>query len=93
MAGDFIVQPNTIDLDTVFAKFAAIGDNLAVLITVICLIVVYWFGVLLLRRMDKKDLAKVYKLLSGHYQELQQLMWTVKVAAGDCHNLVYKSIL
>ena len=58
--GDFVVAPNTIDFDTVFGKFASnIGDNLAVLCTVIGLLVLYWLGLLLLRRMDKKDQSKV----------------------------------
>ena len=57
--GNFVVAPNTIDFDTVFAKFANIGDNLSVLGTIIGLIVVYWIGLVFFRRMDIKDLNKV----------------------------------
>ena len=56
---DFMVAPNTIDFNTVFNKFANIGDNLAVLLTVIALLILFWLGVLVLRRFDKADVEKV----------------------------------
>lgn len=62
-SADFMVAPNTIDFNIVFNKFADIGDNLAVLLTVIGLILLFWTGILVLRRLDKKDLEKVIMVI------------------------------
>lgn len=57
--GDYVVAPNTIDFKTVFSKFKTIGDNIAVLLTLCIIIVLYWIALLLLRRKDKSDLERV----------------------------------
>ena len=60
-AGNFIVAPNTIDFNTVWGKFADIGNNWVVLATVGGLIIIYWMVLLIIRRLDRADLEKAMK--------------------------------
>jgi len=57
--GDVFVPPNSINFDTVFTKFNNIGDNWVVLTTVIGLIVAYYMGAMVCRKLDHMDLVKV----------------------------------
>ena len=55
----FFVPPNTINFNTVFDKFANLGDNAAVFSTVIVVLCLYFIPLLFLRRLDKKDIVRV----------------------------------
>ncbi|XP_070577746.1 uncharacterized protein [Ptychodera flava] len=57
-ASDFFVPPNTIDFDTVFAKFANLKDNLSVFLTVFLILALYVPIMVWARWMDKKDIEK-----------------------------------
>lgn len=66
---DFIVPPNTIDFNTVWSKFANLGENAAVFSTVISLIGIYIIIIIWGRHMDKKDILKV--ILHSNYCWIQ----------------------
>ena len=53
------MAPNPIDFDYVFANFADIEDNFAVLATCISLFLLYGVLLVFARRADKADLSKV----------------------------------
>ncbi|XP_035665950.1 polycystic kidney disease protein 1-like 2 [Branchiostoma floridae] len=55
----FVTAPNTIDLTTVFDKFADIGNNAGVLATVLTTLALYFVGVIFLRRVDKTGMKKL----------------------------------
>ncbi|XP_066271869.1 polycystin-1-like protein 2 [Branchiostoma lanceolatum] len=55
----FVTAPNTIDLTTVFDKFADIGNNAGVLATVLTTLALYLIAVVYLRKVDKADMKKL----------------------------------
>ena len=59
--GSIFVAPNPIDFDTVFIKFAKLGEtkNVVVLATVCVIIGIYFIGLVFARRADKNDNFKV----------------------------------
>ena len=59
--GNIFVAPNPIDFDKVFTEFSRLGEtkNVVVLTTVCVIFGVYFFGLVLARRADKKDKTKV----------------------------------
>ncbi|XP_031548818.1 uncharacterized protein LOC116286409 [Actinia tenebrosa] len=56
--GDLLVAPNPIDFDKVFAGFANISDNMAVLGVIITAFSIYTILAVWLRRLDKRDAAR-----------------------------------
>lgn len=54
-----LVAPNPIDFDKVFAGFANISDNMAVLGAIIAAFSIYTILAVWLRRLDKRDAARV----------------------------------
>ncbi|XP_078615709.1 polycystin-1-like protein 2 [Branchiostoma floridae x Branchiostoma japonicum] len=55
----FVTAPNTIDLATVFDKFADIGNNAGVLATVLTTLALYFVGFMVLRKVDKAGMKKL----------------------------------
>ncbi|XP_035699127.1 polycystic kidney disease protein 1-like 2 [Branchiostoma floridae] len=55
----FVTAPNTIDLTTVFDKFADIGNNAGVFATVLTTLALYFVGIIFLRRVDKAGMKKL----------------------------------
>lgn len=64
--GSFIQAPNPIDFDKVFTEFTRLGEtgNIAVLVTVTSVFLVYLLLVVFARRADKRDEKKVRQQLS-----------------------------
>ena len=59
-ASNWIVPPNKIDFSTVFNNIdEKILDNIHVIVTIAIILIIYIILVIVLRRYDKKDLAKV----------------------------------
>lgn len=56
--GDLFVAPNPIDFDMVFAK--GIGDNVAILMTVLAFFLTYLLSLVFARRADKRNQVRVF---------------------------------
>lgn len=76
--GSFIQAPNPIDFDKVFTEFTRLGEtgNIAVLVTVTSVFLVYLLLVVFARRADKRDEKKVRQQLSkrGIPQSLKRVI-------------------
>jgi len=64
--GSFIQAPNPIDFNKVFTEFTRLGEtgNIAVLVTVMSVFLIYLLLVVFARRADKRDEKKVRQQLS-----------------------------
>ena len=64
--GSFIQAPNPIDFDKVFTEFTRLGEtgNIAVLVTVTSVFLIYLLLVVFARRADRRDEKKVRQQLS-----------------------------
>jgi len=59
--GSLLVKPNPIDFDKVLVEFKKLDEtgNVAVIVTVMVAFMVYFLVLLLARRTDKRDAARV----------------------------------
>ena len=59
--GSFIQAPNPIDFDKVFVEFTRLGEtgNVAVLITICVVFLLYFVVIVFARRADKRDEKRV----------------------------------
>lgn len=74
---NWFVPPNKIDFKTVFTKMKNLGDNLAVLLTLILIALLYIILLIVARHYDLKDIQKVnFNYLS--------LNWKIQ---KKCHNI------
>lgn len=60
---NLLVAPNPIDFSSAFGKFKRIGDNFAVLVLIISILIIFWCSLFVLRRVDKKD-EEMWKMRS-----------------------------
>jgi hypothetical protein len=66
--GSLLVKPNPIDFDKVLVEFKKLEEtgNVAVIVTVMVVFMVYFLGFFVARRADKKDAVRV---------SLQEFCW------------------
>ena len=59
--GSFLVKPNPIDLDEVFVEFKRLGEtgNVAVVVTIAVVFSTYFVVLIIVRKADRKDAARV----------------------------------
>ncbi|XP_076818399.1 uncharacterized protein LOC143464499 isoform X1 [Clavelina lepadiformis] len=82
---NFVVAPNPIDFASIGNKLQNLKDNLAVLMTIIALFVLYVVGIIYCRRQDKKDVSKwsVALLMDNNLCAEQFYQITVKTGARN----------
>lgn len=74
-AADFFVAPNPIDFNVIAKNIANIANNLAVLLTLVGILVMYIVGIIFCRRQDKKDIAKVSSWTFGSLLEILSISY------------------
>ena len=61
--GSLLVKPNPIDLDEVFVEFKRLGEtgNVAVIVTIAVVFSTYFVVLIIVRKADRKDAARVVR--------------------------------
>nr|XP_018672665.1 uncharacterized protein LOC100182818 [Ciona intestinalis] len=82
----FLVAPNPIDFASLSSKLQNIKDNLSVLLTLICIFVLYVVGLFYCRRQDKKDIQKWCVALLPDNKLCDEYFYQITIKTGTQRN-------